>query len=452
MRHVFINLDARDPRDGLVASFTSPAAPNQHAFFREDDMALRLHLMRENFDDATAAESPFYYITEDPTTFSAVVAVGELDAQPTAGTFTITDPAGAQTSSAIAFDAAAATVQTALRATLTTNYSTCLVTGDAGAWTITRGSNGAIATLTASAAALQPVNSSILIANPQDGTASLPEQFFVELVRALPIAADSGFTALPAAAVTPTVAQAGSGTLNKVFDVLWNADAYAGDVTLTFTGDTTAAAVGPIAYNATAEEVVSAFEEHVDVEDAGVGVRKISPGHYVITCTGTGIKLSNTPALAALSNTLQVPVALDCRLSANTAGIHALLGGETEVQAKLEITVDEGGGVEISAHADCTVHANLIRIAQNVAAALGTNIRSGSEAIASGADYVDVVFATPHTAAWSPISIYLTNSVDVTPDILFPGTIVPDGNDGFRCYLSAATATANFVLKYRTAQ
>jgi len=343
-RRFFINLDAPIPSQGFVESFAQNIpVVNLTQFARSDSFPIELVFLRESQDET--AVLPFYYV--DPSGFSSVkFGGGVIGATPDSGTFTLTDTAGSQTTAAIAYNASAATVQTAIRAALTTNFSAATVTGDAGGpWSIDRGTTGALADITGSAAALSPDGSTVVIVNAQNGSATLNEKWQVTLAKALPILIASGWTALPSPSVSTTVVQAGSATVNKTFRVTWNADAYGGAVTLLFTGDTTTATITPISYSASANDVATAFASHVDVADAAnISVIKNGPGDYTVACVGTGIKLSNTPALAESNNTLQVPTGLTAVCTVSTAGADAILGNEDSANITLEVEVRQSSG------------------------------------------------------------------------------------------------------------
>jgi len=347
-RRFFINLDAPIPSQGFVESFAQNIpVVNLTQFARSDSFPIELVFLRESQDET--AVLPFYYV--DPSGFSSVkFGGGVIGAEPDGGTFTLTDTAGAQTTAAIAYNAhpnvGAGSVQTLIRAALTTNFSAATVTGDAGGpYTIDRGATGALADITGSAAALSPDGSTVVIVNTQNGSGTLNEKWQVSLAKAYPILVATGWTALPSAAVSVTVVQAGSSTVNKTFRVTWNADAYGGAVTLLFTGDTTTATIAPINYSASANDFATAFVGHTDIDSAAsVSVIKNGPGDYTIACVGTGIKLSNTPALAESNNTLQVPVGLTAVATVSTAGADSILGGEDSANITLEVEVREASG------------------------------------------------------------------------------------------------------------
>lgn len=343
-RDIFVNLDASNLSQGFVESFTQNIpAVNLPQFPRSDSSPIRLMFVRQNVD--ATADLPFRYI--DPSGFSSVkFAGGIIGAKPDGGTFTITDTAASQTTAAIAYDASAATVQTAIRAALTTNFSTATVTGDAGGpYSIDRGTTGAIADITANAQSLAPDGSTVSIDNSQVGSAFLNARWNVSLNKAYPILVTSGWGPMPSAAVSVTVVQAGSATANKTFRVTWNADAYAGAVTLKFTGDTTEASIPPIAFSANADDVATAFANHPDVTAAtNIAVIKNGPGDYTIGCIGDGIKLSNIPTLVEANNTLQVPVGLTAVCPVSTAGADDILGSASSASITIEVEVRESSG------------------------------------------------------------------------------------------------------------
>ena len=100
------------------------------------------------------------------------------DAPPNGGTFTLTNPTTSGTTAAIAYNATAATVQTAMRTV--SGWNAVVVTGSAGGpWTVDRGAAGAYAEPTGNAAALLPEGSSVLVANVQQGATGVNELWTV---------------------------------------------------------------------------------------------------------------------------------------------------------------------------------------------------------------------------------------------------------------------------------
>ncbi len=334
----FLNQGASDPSTALVASFSSLQRVIPPAQFRDTTPTVELHFLLPNPSaDGTPSLSSQPFIYDDPAAWDAVkFQVGTLDAAPDSGSFTLTDPAAGQTTGDLALQITAANLQTALRAALSTNYGACTVTQPGGAGTpyeIDRGATGAITALTGDGTKLAPAGSTVLVEIVQTGDSSHHAAFEIDPLRAAPAKRDSGWSPLPAALVTPSVQTAGSGTVNKTFRVVWNADAYSGSVFLSFTGTTVTQVVGPIAYNATAADVATAFGRHTDVGSAaGVAVAQNGSGDYSITCLAAGVHLSNTPALATSSNTLKVPVGVTAAIDFGRAGVSELLGSSPSIK------------------------------------------------------------------------------------------------------------------------
>lgn len=346
MRRLFINLDEDDPAKAFVTSFTDSAPLVELPKWpRSDSKPLQLIFLRRNPD--VNADFPFSYV--DPSGFSSVkFGGGVIGATPDGGTFTLTDPAGAQTTTAIAYNAPASgvagSVQTVMRATLTTNYSSCTVTGDAGGpYFIDRGTTGAIADLTATATSLSPDGSTIAVTNTQAGSATLNERCRVKLVKALPILKASGWTALPAAAVTIDVVLAGGASQQKTWRLYWNSDAYGGAVLLSSNGGSNTRNIGPLSFNSNADDVADAFALHPDYTADGASVVRNGPGDFTITILGAAGR-SGTPSLSEADNTLLVPLGLTAVVSVATAGADDILDGEEEADITIEVEIREASG------------------------------------------------------------------------------------------------------------
>lgn len=338
----YINLDEGDPAKALVSSFADDSPLTEPPkWARSDSKPVKLMFLRRTQD--VNAPFPFYFV--DPSTFTSTkFAGGVIGSSPDGGTFTLTGSSGG-TTSALAFNAASTTtVQTQVR-TLT-NLSAATVTGNAGGpYSIDSNStaNGTLA-ITGSAAALAPDGSTVVIEKTQTANGSLTNRWIITLAKALPILKASGWSALPAALVTPSVVQAGSSTAHKTFRVVWNADAVGGAVVLTFTGDTVTETLKPIPFNANADDVANIFFAHTDVGNDGVAVVRNGPGDFTITCVGTGIAFTNVPALATGSNTLVVPLGLTAVVQVSTAGADAILGSDDEADITIEIEIQESSG------------------------------------------------------------------------------------------------------------
>lgn len=357
MRIFPINLDAETPASALVTGIGSTFQGTLTPFIRGYSLDAQFHFLRRNPERSSPL--PFRYV--DPSGWDLMAAIGIIGAIPDLGVWTLTCGATVEPTANVSPTITASAFQAAVRAGMVTNFSTATVSGpDGGPFLLTRGVNGAIATPVADATALLPSGSTIVVSVVQEGSAVLPAQFQIELKRAVPIGRSSGWSALPPPAVNVTVHQAGGTDQNKVFRVAWNPDAYAGEISLLFAGNSLVAEVGPFAWNASPAEIVTAFEAHPAVGEDGVAVAQGSPGEIFITLLGDDIKASDLPTLNARMNSLQVPLGLAGTLNANTAGVVAMLDGEEEAEGTFELRLDMGDGPQCVFQAEAIVRETLL--------------------------------------------------------------------------------------------
>jgi hypothetical protein len=336
-REIFIVLDAGDPARARVRSFTDDSGADPIVIARSDDSKWRRHWLKRN--PRPQPGRPFVYSTRPN---SHKIGAGVTDATPTDGTFTLTGAAGG-TTSALAYNASAATVQTAVRASLTGYGAAVVSLISTGVYEVDRGATGAVSDLTGNGEGLVPSGSTVNITNIQNGTGLLNEKWQVRLRKALPFLTTSG-SAFASALVTVTLVQTGGASDNEIYTVAWNADAYAGSVWLNVsTTGSNNQTVGPIAYNATAEAVVAALAGHTAIATTDVFVEQTGPGSYNITFTGT-LDLDAGPTIATDQNTLLVPVGDEGDIAMATSGADAILVGEDSAEITFEVEVREDSG------------------------------------------------------------------------------------------------------------
>ena len=376
---LFINESASSAQNGLVTGFFSLQGAPPVTFQQGDNgRAVELHFLSEN-PDTTDPTRPFVYNTPPA---AATLAVGTIGGSVDSGTFTITDTAGSQTTAAIAYNASAATVQTALRAGLTTNFSACVVTGNAGGpYTIDRVTVGALANITGSTAAISPVGSTIVIVNTQDGTASLSEKWNATIAPAPAILTTSwtASTSTPAAVTTTT---AGAVGVNEVQRLTLQSDIYDGffslslalphgpiaiqsntaahtvtvitantftipinctssaGTTTTFTVTALTRTIGPCAWNISEADLESALELHSSsraVSGSFAVARSVGASiFYDITFRGD-LGATNIAQMTVIDSLLY-PTYLNGTVNARTSGVLALIGSSTSaVVTNLEV-------------------------------------------------------------------------------------------------------------------
>ncbi len=314
----------------LVRAINSTVPASLPSVYQGDTLTLSLRFL-------LATNSPAAPYTDiDYSTASVIVAVGNIGVAPTAGNFTITDTAATQTTGDIAWNASAATVQAAIRAGLTTNWSTAVVTGNAGGpYTIVNGANGAQSALIGTSVSLTPA-SSVVVGDIQTGTASLPSIQYLQLLQA-PIALQDTWTPSATPTATVTRLQAGSGTTNETQQIGIDSSVYSGAFVVNFGGATSA----PIAYSATVSTVQSTLSAMSSIGAGNVSVGG-SAGAWVVTFTGT-LALASHPLMTTISS-LVAPLTLTGNLSLNTAAIEEEMANNDSISPTFAIQVTPSGG------------------------------------------------------------------------------------------------------------
>ena len=174
-----------------------------------------------------------------PLPTSLYVGIGAIGAAPTLGTFTLTF--GADTTAALAYNATAAQVASALNALASiTSAGGVAVTGpDSGPYQIVFTTAGSRALITGGADLLYPL-SSIRVYEARAGDVSTTEIQVVVIDRQ-PAALAQTFAAIPAPGVTITTLQAGASGVPEIQQIALDSTTHDGTFTLTFSGQTTAA-------------------------------------------------------------------------------------------------------------------------------------------------------------------------------------------------------------------
>ena len=172
------------PNRRLVASPTSSLPAVLPPCYQGDTLNCQLRFL-----DTT--QSPAADI--DYSAASVTVGVGVVGGRPASGTFTVTDTSATQTTSPLPYNSTAQQVQTAIQASLTTNWSEASVSGARGGpFTIQNGQNGSLTALFGTAS-MWPL-SAVSINRLQAGSSSLPEMQTLSLLT-LPVALQNTWTA-----------------------------------------------------------------------------------------------------------------------------------------------------------------------------------------------------------------------------------------------------------------
>lgn len=317
----------------LVRGFNNTIQAGFPNCFQGDTLTLQMRFMNPTGNQQVP------YVDVDESAAFVQVAIGTIAGLPLAGTFTITDTLATQTTAAIPFNASASTVQSAIVAALTTNWSTATVTGSTGGpWRITNGVNGAqSALLVIGTAALSPA-SQAQIEQEEVGTGSTPAIQWFKL-QLSPVAYQDSWTAFPAPAVAISNIQTGgvSGS-NSIQGITLNNQPYTGTFTVTFGGQTTA----PLSYNSTTAQVQTALQALSSIGSGNVSVGGII-GSYIVTFIGS-LGGAAQAAFTASAAGLTGPLMLTGTLSLATVGIEEAVGEAQSIQQTFEVNITPSGG------------------------------------------------------------------------------------------------------------
>lgn len=338
----WINTNATDKASAILTSYTGAALlaePIQ--LYPGDNIPMAFALMQKTYDNT--APYPFKILgTSGVTDF--VLEAGTLGQTPDGGSYTLSGSAGG-TTAAIAFDAAATTVQTQIQ-TLTHLGSATVKLDATGVYEIESNDSTvghATDDLTYNAAALAPNGSKVAIVKTQTADGSLTNRWIYTLVRAF-VVYNATWNDLDAPTVSDSDEQPGSDTpplSSRVKRIKWNPDAIGGAVNLKLTepGGATGT-IGPIPYNADGPTFAGFFAYPnavgVSVGHTDVQVTKNDSGDYTVTFVDEFAN-NSVVDLVADSNTLIVPQGFQYPIQVSVAGALALFDGVPSDQLSIQI-------------------------------------------------------------------------------------------------------------------
>lgn len=341
-----LTIDIQNRR--LVKSFNSNVSYSVPTLYQGDSQDLFLRFV----NPTGRTDVPFDEV--DPTAWTVKFGIGVIAAVPTGGTFTLTY--GANTTSSLAYDVSAATLSTAfnlLASVISAGGAT--VSGSAGGpWTITFTAVGTRTTISGTATALVPV-SQVISTQTQIGTASVQEIQRISLSQN-PIAYQDTWTDAPAASISISSLQTGSGSASSIQNIVPLVGIYGGNFALNFGSYTTAA----IAWDATGSDVQTALEGLTSIGADNVSVSGVSGGPWIVTFQGT---LANAAQalITSVATGLIAPKGKVATLALNTAGIESALGSSSTVGETLEIEVIPSGSNRMTVlQTTCTIANDLI--------------------------------------------------------------------------------------------
>lgn len=391
---LYVNIQTRE----LVRSFTETAVETLPPFYGGDTgLVLRIHPLKPS--SVTDPVRPFEYIS--PGSSSLAIGLGNKDEPPTAGTFSLIDPdtratsgmliigrryyiedfnsgdsftnVGAasnatgqiftasgttpttwtnsstlvQISDALAYNIAAAALQTALQANLT-NYATATVTGDAGGpWTIDCVAVGEVDALEGIGVLLSP-DSFVGVSQLRVGTDALSKRQRVRLLQrpaayAVTMTYFDSYTTINATERRAGVV--GGNGYNEIQRISLPRDTYGGVWQLTSTvlgaANNETKATGNIAFGLTGDEVETIINEAWGATNV-VSVTKLDEFTFDIEYTGTDVLKKNLAVAVANIAGLDVPVGWIAEFNLNTSGVVDTLGSSDEEEVTFELEQTDG--------------------------------------------------------------------------------------------------------------
>jgi hypothetical protein len=341
-------IDITDPEmRGLLREFGSPVKARPWTVGRGDSGPRRFRFVepinstRRAFKDANT------------TGYAIKVAVGNLDAAPTSGTYTITRNSNA--SAAINYNDSAATVQTRLNAITGFPGTGCTVTkfGD-NSYEIRFNANGAQAfPLVAGTNLLEP-ESNIVLTTLQPGDASTPTIVWLRLLQA-PIALQDTFTAYPTGTASVQTIVEGSATSKELIRISIDEPPYDGSLTIAF------GTVEKFTITVTQSNAADALDDlgfiMFDEDGLSVGVYFDGTPDASITATDRQINVNTLvtgDSKATVATKLATAIAADGSFTATASG------------NAVKVTLENAGEVATPVDVDSTFTFNVTQSGESV--------------------------------------------------------------------------------------
>lgn len=279
------------------------------------------------------------------------VAVGEIDASPTAGHFTLTF--GGDTTNVMDYNTTAAFMETKLNQLASIDAAgDVTVTKISDNYAIKFNSNGSRGAFTGDASALIPL-SNVGISVLQEGDATHPEIVLVHLQQNVAALATS-FSALPASTASITTLSAWDGS-RAVYRLAISPDPKGGTFSLAFDAVTgTDVSTASIAVGSTALEVqnalsINALADKVTVQQVGAFAYDIA----VTVQPDTGGMTANSAGLLSFAG-------FEGDLNLNTANAISYLDGADFRETTLEVEISDGASHQTILQIPCTLKSAVI--------------------------------------------------------------------------------------------
>jgi hypothetical protein len=336
-----------EPSLGVAySSFNGSSQVTKPSLFLGDKAQVEVYLVQ----DTNVASYPRQEV-DYPVGLAIKVAVGEIDASPTSGTFRLSF--GGDVTSALAFNATATVVQTALNALASITSAGGVVVAKVGDnYSIAFNNNGARTDITADSSGLIPL-STAGISPLQVGDSTHPQITLVHLQQTVAAFANS-FTQVSSCAITVTALSAWDST-RATYRVSISPDPKGGTFTLAF--DSLAGvdvSTKTIAVGATALEVQNALD--ANALDDKVTVQQVGAYAYDITVTDQ----PGTLGLTANGSGLLSFKGYKGELNLNTAEAISLLDGAESFETTLEVEVTSDSKPLTVLQIPCTLKSSVV--------------------------------------------------------------------------------------------
>ncbi len=438
----------------LVQGYKNPAPYSFPSFFQNDTVPFQLHFLEPTGDIGL----PYRYIDIGASTVK--LGIGNVDTIPTAGTFTITF--GANTTTALAYNASASVVSTALNllASIVSAGGVTVTSAAPGQYTVTFTTPAVTALMTASATGLSPA-SSVLVNEWAIGSASVSEVQNIKLVQN-PAGYQDAWSNLAAATVSVSVQQVGGVGANAIQNVTINNSPIDGSFTLNLDGHVTTG----INFFAPAIDVQNALAALSNIGVGNVAVSGRSGGPYTITFTGTLSAMAVNTLVANYTGLISA-VGKYADVNLATSGIQILIGSSPSQSTKIELEVTPGGGSPTTYFQnDITIINDLIdgpattpsplasfytasQVLDLLKGTASATSEAGKTAMINGSDTLAIVFSVTKTNAnHHEIGGIVRNIIDGSPSVIGKPIIIARSITGYTLKFPSTPDSVNYYYEW----
>lgn len=324
--------------------FTTRGAPPLNGIRNDKELFFTIQPVTRNPPGFQSLFSPDWLDTD---VFD--VGIGLPDQPAASGTFALSVNSVSTNMTALPFNATALQVQNPLSAAFVlAGYAAATVTALPGGlgFEVVGAANGAVPTgkLTGSATYLQPA-CDMIISEVSLGDASSPYQYSI-IIRQSPVAYAVPSTALVAAAPSVTTITAGSGSANKVQQIVYSQPGvYGGGFTVAVTSAANSTVTCGVATpNMTIDAFGALLTANPDIRYNTTGsanniiVGIANDGTYIVTFIGNQ-GLSNVPTLIVSNSTLESPQGVSGMIALNTISLYRYSLTQTTSVFAMQISI-----------------------------------------------------------------------------------------------------------------